>query len=226
MNPKTRTHPGKRFTVVVTRLPPPGVAHSAHRQQVTLIGTIDEDFCGDRNDTPLLGLGNGATGFIDGGVIEDDRLDRIIFVLGGNLLAHRNRLLAGGLIKGLVPYLDFTDSVFVDHSDSLILYQLFESLPILFIADAMFGMPSMGSFLFFQSLHQDFVGGATHRFSFTPVQVVDPSTSHSTQGSGGLNQDYLGTFFFRCECRHDATGRTPIHTDIRFVIFTICSSTD
>ena len=107
----------------------------------------------------------------------------------------------------------------VDHGDATILHRILEALAILFVADAMFGMPSMSSFLVFQSLHQDPVGRTAHRFTFTPVQMVDPSACHSAKPAGGLDQDHLGTFFFRCQRRHDATGRATIHADIRFVPF-------
>ena len=113
----------------------------------------------------------------------------------------------------------------VDHGNAPALHRFLEALPIAFVADPNNGIAPMPSHLFFQSFHQDLVSRTTHRIAFTPVQMVDPSPSHTAKPASGLDQDHLGTFFSRCQSCHDATGSTAIYADICLVTRNLRSQT-
>ena len=173
----------------------------------------------------LLRFGNGAASFIDRGVIEGDGPDRIALLALRELLTQANRPLACRRIDGAVPDVDFAKAVVVDHSDASALNRFFEALPIPYVADTHNGIPPVPSGLFFQSLHQDLVGRATHRISFTPVQMVDPSTGHTTKPATGLDEDDLGPLFLRSQRCHHAASCAAIHADICLVTRILSSLT-
>ncbi len=111
----------------------------------------------------------------------------------------------------------------VDHRDASVLNDLLETLAILFVADAIYGMPTMMLlFLLLHPLHQDLVGRAAHGVAFAPVQVVDPATGHASQPATGFDEDDLGPLFLRSQGCHDAACRAAIHTDVHLMMRDLC----
>ena len=57
-----------------------------------------------------------------------------------------------------------------------------------------------------QGGHQDLISRATHRLSFPPVQMVDPSAGHAAEPATGSDENDLGPFSLRRQSCHHAAG--------------------
>ena len=111
----------------------------------------------------------------------------------------------------------------VDHLDTAVLNSFLESLTILSVADTMYGMPTMSSWLLLDSLHQNLVGRATDCITFTPVQMVDTSTSHTTKPATWFDKNNARPLFVSGQRCHYATGCAAVHTDVYLVMRSLCS---
>ncbi len=110
----------------------------------------------------------------------------------------------------------------VDHCDAAVLNGFLESLTIRSVADTLYGMPAMSSWLLLNALHQDLVGRATDRITFTPVQIVDTPTSHAAKPATWFDKNDIRPFFASGQGCHNATRSAAIHTNVYVMTWNVC----